>query len=188
MSEKQGESYEQEKNSLRNILLQQPENKDRYHMFSILNGILRLRQLACHPQLIFPDFDGVSGKTEQIIDTFDTLRSEGHKVLIFSSFVRHLEILAEVFRQRGWKYALLTGSTNNRPSEIAIMYLSSILGGILLPSHKPSPVHIVSVRINRLSPIVLSLRIVSKKRFSNYRRTRGGWQKHLLRIVRHCLH
>lgn len=52
-------------------------------MFSILNGILRLRQLACHPQLIFPDFDGVSGKTEQIIDTFDTLRSEGHKVLIF---------------------------------------------------------------------------------------------------------
>ena len=49
----------------------------------------------------------------------DTLRSEGHKVLIFSSFVRHLEILAEVFRQRGWKYALLTGSTNNRPSEIA---------------------------------------------------------------------
>lgn len=119
MSEKQSESYEQEKNSLRNILLQQPENRDRYHMFSILNGILRLRQLACHPQLIFPDFDGVSGKTEQIIDTFDTLRSEGHKVLIFSSFVRHLEILAEVFRQRGWKYALLTGSTNNRPSEIA---------------------------------------------------------------------
>lgn len=119
MSEKQDESYEQEKNSLRNILLQQPENRDRYHMFSILNGILRLRQLACHPQLIFPDFDGISGKTEQIIDTFDTLRSEGHKVLIFSSFVRHLEILAEVFRQRGWKYALLTGSTNNRPSEIA---------------------------------------------------------------------
>lgn len=62
MSEKQSESYEQEKNSLRNILLQQPENRDRYHMFSILNGILRLRQLACHPQLIFPDFDGISGK------------------------------------------------------------------------------------------------------------------------------
>ena len=30
-----------------------------------------------------------------------------------------MEILAEVFRQRGWKYALLTGSTHNRPSEIA---------------------------------------------------------------------
>lgn len=119
MSEKQYECYEHEKNSLRNILLQQPESRDRFHTFSILNGILRLRQLACHPQLIFPGFNGISGKTEQIIETFDTLRSEGHKVLIFSSFVKHLEILTEIFRQRGWKYALLTGSTNNRPSEIA---------------------------------------------------------------------
>ena len=62
MTEEQNTCYEQEKNSLRNILLQQPENRDRYHMFSILNGILRLRQLACHPQLIFPDFDGIYGK------------------------------------------------------------------------------------------------------------------------------
>ena len=100
MSEEQSESYEQEKNSLRNILLQQPENRDRFHTFSILNGILRLRQLSCHPQLIFPDFNGISGKTEQIIETFDTLRSEGHKVLIFSSFVKHLEILADVLDRK----------------------------------------------------------------------------------------
>ena len=111
--------YEQEKNSLRNILLQHPQNMDKLHSFSILNGILRLRQLACHPQLIYPDFNGASGKAIQIIEIFDTLRSEGHKVLIFSSFVKHLEVLAEAFRERGWKYALLTGATNNRPSEIA---------------------------------------------------------------------
>lgn len=119
MTEEQSELYELEKNSLRNILLQQPETKDRLNTFNILNGILRLRQLACHPKLISPAFKGVSGKTEQIIETFDTLRSEGHKVLIFSSFVQHLEILAGVFQKRGWKYALLTGSTNNRPTEIA---------------------------------------------------------------------
>lgn len=40
-------------------------------------------------------------------------------MLIFSSFVSHLEILADVFRERGWKYALLTGATNDRPKEIA---------------------------------------------------------------------
>lgn len=119
MPEEQRTCYEQEKNSLRNILLQQPQHADRQHTFSILNGILRLRQLACHPQLIFPDFSGTSGKMQQIIETFDTLRSEGHKVLIFSSFVKHLQVLAEAFRERGWKYALLTGATNNRPSEIA---------------------------------------------------------------------
>jgi len=119
MTEEQNTCYEQEKNSLRNILLQHPQSTNRLHSFSVLNGILRLRQLSCHPQLILPDYTGTSGKTAQIIETFDTLQSEGHKVLIFSSFVRHLEVLAEAFRERGWKYALLTGATNNRPSEIA---------------------------------------------------------------------
>lgn len=119
MTEEQHTFYEQEKNSLRNILLQHPQNTDRLHSFSVLNGILRLRQLSCHPQLIFPDYTGASGKTGQVIETFDTLQSEGHKVLIFSSFVKHLEVLAEAFRERGWKYALLTGATSNRPSEIA---------------------------------------------------------------------
>lgn len=119
MSEAQDTRYRQEKNSLRNTLLHEGEKKESFQPLTILNGILRLRQLACHPKLIFPDFIGDSGKTEQIIDTFDTLRSEGHKVLIFSSFVKHLEVIAEVFRQRGWKYALLTGATTNRPEEIA---------------------------------------------------------------------
>ena len=119
MTEEQNTCYEQEKNSLRNILLQHSQSTNRLHSFSVLNGILRLRQLSCHPQLILPDYTGTSGKTTQIIETFDTLQSEGHKVLIFSSFVKHLEVLAEAFRERGWKYALLTGATNNRPSEIA---------------------------------------------------------------------
>lgn len=119
MTGEQNTCYEQEKNSLRNILLQHTQSTDRLHSFSVLNGILRLRQLSCHPQLIFPDYTGISGKTTQIIETFDTLQSEGHKVLIFSSFVKHLELLAEAFQERGWKYALLTGSTSNRSSEIA---------------------------------------------------------------------
>lgn len=119
MTGEQNTCYEQEKNSLRNILLQHTQSTDRLHSFSVLNGILRLRQLSCHPQLILPDYTGISGKTTQIIETFDTLQSEGHKVLIFSSFVKHLELLAEAFRERGWKYALLTGSTSNRSSEIA---------------------------------------------------------------------
>ncbi len=119
MTGEQNTCYEQEKNSLRNILLQHTQSTDRLHSFSVLNGILRLRQLSCHPQLILPDYTGISGKTTQIIETFDTLQSEGHKVLIFSSFVKHLELLAEAFQERGWKYALLTGSTSNRSSEIA---------------------------------------------------------------------
>ena len=62
MTEEQNTCYEQEKNSLRNILLQHPQSTDRLHSFSVLNGILRLRQLSCHPQLILPDYTGTSGK------------------------------------------------------------------------------------------------------------------------------
>lgn len=119
MTGEQKEVYEREKNSLRNFLLGHSGQADKGRPFSVLNGILRLRQLACHPRIVSPEFTGTSDKTEQIVETFATLRSEGHKVLIFSSFVTHLEILAEAFRQRGWEYALLTGSTDDRPAEIA---------------------------------------------------------------------
>lgn len=43
----------------------------------------------------------------------------GKKRTTIANYLRLLKLPAEVFRQRGWKYALLTGSTNNRPSEIA---------------------------------------------------------------------
>ena len=118
MTERQNELYQHEKNSLRNILLEQTAEKGQ-QSFTVLNGILRLRQLSCHPQLFLPDFIGDSGKLYQIIETFETLRSEGHKVLIFSSFVKHLELVAGEFRKRKWDCAFLTGSSTNRPEEIA---------------------------------------------------------------------
>lgn len=134
MTEKQNEIYQQEKNSLRNTLLKlkfegkQPQHKQ----FTVLNGISRLRQLSCHPQMIFPDFTGGSGKLEQVIDTFETLRSEGHKVLIFSSFVKHLELIADELRKRNWKYAMLTGSSTNRPEEITRFSTSEDIQAFLI--------------------------------------------------------
>ena len=119
MPESQDEIYLQEKNSLRNTLLRLSPNKKQHQQFTVLNGISRLRQLACHPRMIFSDYEGSSGKLEQIIDTYRTLRSEGHKVLIFSSFVKHLELIAAEFHKYGWQYALLTGASTNRPEEIA---------------------------------------------------------------------
>ncbi len=119
MSDEQDSLYQQEKNSLRNTLLQSHLPGNSHQSLTILNGITRLRQLACHPQMIFPDSIAGSGKLEQIIDTFETLRSEGHKVLIFSAFVKHLELIAAIFRERRWSYALLTGSSTDRAEEIA---------------------------------------------------------------------
>lgn len=118
MSAAQEEIYKEEKNNLRNLLLQKKEHHQPSHSLTVLNGITRLRQLACHPQLVLPDYNQRSGKLEQILTAVETLRSEGHKVLIFSSFVKHLEIVAHAFRQQEWKYAMLTGSTTLRQQEI----------------------------------------------------------------------
>ncbi len=119
MSHEQDVLYRQEKNSLRNTLLQARAPGERHQSLTVLNGITRLRQLACHPRMIFAEFTANSGKLEQVIDTFETLRSEGHKVLIFSSFVKHLELIAAAFRERQWPYALLTGASTDRQEEIA---------------------------------------------------------------------
>ena len=115
MPEEQQELYKKEKNTLRNSLLEElHKNK-----IIALNGITRLRQLANHPGMVLPEYTGSSGKMEQVLEAYETLLSEGHKVLIFSSFVTHLKLFAAEFEARGWKYALLTGSTVDRESEIA---------------------------------------------------------------------
>jgi len=114
MSVDQKEVYKKEKNTLRNSLLKE-WSKNR---ILALNGILRLRQLACHPGMLYDDYKGESGKTQQIIDAYEILQSEGHKVLIFSSFVTHLNLIAAEFDKRGWQYAMLTGSTLEREKEI----------------------------------------------------------------------
>ena len=107
--------YQKEKNALLNTILQELYKNS----FVALNGITRLRQLANHPQMVLPEYTGGSGKMEQVLDAFETLVSEGHKVLIFSSFVTHLKLLADAFTQHGWQYAMLTGSTLDREGEIA---------------------------------------------------------------------
>lgn len=115
MSEEQQDVYTKEKNTLRNSLLEE------WHKNKIvaLNGITRLRQLANHPGMVFPEYTGSSGKMDQVLEAYETLLSEGHKVLVFSSFVTHLKLFAVEFERRGWEYALLTGSTADREGEIA---------------------------------------------------------------------
>ena len=119
MSAEQQKVYDKEKNSLRHELLQMTDISSR-ERFTILNGITRLRQLACQPKLVLPDFTESSGKMERIIEMFETLQSEGHKVLIFSSFVKHLELIASEFQRRDWRYAWLTGASTNRHEEISL--------------------------------------------------------------------
>ncbi|MDR1403713.1 MAG: DEAD/DEAH box helicase [Tannerellaceae bacterium] len=119
MTDKQKDIYETEKNRIRNVLIEAKEHPERpKNTFIALEGLNKLRQLSCHPQLIDQSYEGESGKFEQIIMSFENLKASKHKVLIFSSYVRHLELLAKKFDEEGWLYAMLTGDTQRREEEI----------------------------------------------------------------------
>jgi SNF2 family DNA or RNA helicase len=117
MTEEQEEIYNAEKNAIRNKLL---ENKDLFVKNNIiaLQSLTRLRLLSNHPAMAYPKYEGDSGKFDQIILYFESIQASGHKVLIFSSFVKHLKLLAKTFDEREWKYAMLTGQTVHREEEI----------------------------------------------------------------------
>ena len=119
MTEEQQSVYEAEKNRIRNLLLEMREHPElpRKH-FVALQGLNKLRQLANHPKLIDADYAEDAGKFDQILLSFETLKASNHKVLVFSSYVRYLNLLAGRFEAEGWKYAMLTGETRKREEEI----------------------------------------------------------------------
>lgn len=119
MTDEQQEMYQAEKNRVRNTLLRAKEEPNpQQNTFIALEGLSRLRQLANHPQMIDPEYTGDSGKFEQILLYFENLKASGHKVLIFSSYVKHLNLIAREFDRQSWKYAMLTGETIRREEEI----------------------------------------------------------------------
>ena len=53
----------------------------------ILEGLTKLRQICLHPKMIDPKYEGSSAKFDLLMTEVEKIMAEGHKVLIFSSFV-----------------------------------------------------------------------------------------------------
>jgi superfamily II DNA or RNA helicase len=79
--------------------------------FVLLAAITRLRQLCCHPRLVYPRAHTGSSKAAALAELLEQLREEGHKTLVFSQFRSFLEILAPRLRQQGLRLLLLDGTT-----------------------------------------------------------------------------
>ena len=84
----------------------------------VLEGLMKLRQISNHPRLVEPAFEGASGKFEVLMDTLDELRDEGHKVLVFSQFVKMLDVIRCALDGRGVRYAYLDGRTRGRQAVV----------------------------------------------------------------------
>ncbi len=86
----------------------------RKHKIQILACLTRLRQICCHPGLVGARASVASGKFDALFELLEPLLAEGHKVLVFSQFVRALELVQQRLRPRGIRHHLLTGATKDR--------------------------------------------------------------------------
>lgn len=119
MTEDQKEIYDTEKSAIRNAILKNIEsNGIKKSALVVLQGLTKLRQLANHPSLVTKENEMESGKFNEIYRNLKNLLAENHKVLIFSSFVKHLELLQTKIESKSWKYSMLTGKTINRQEVI----------------------------------------------------------------------
>jgi SNF2 family DNA or RNA helicase len=87
--------------------------------FAILQGLMRLRQICCHPGLIDPKYlKEESAKMESLFYLLDQLHEEGHKVLVFSQFVSMLDLIKARLELEARPFHYLTGQTKDRKGEI----------------------------------------------------------------------
>lgn len=77
----------------------------------ILAGLTRLRQLCCHPSLFIDNYEGQSGKLEELLEIIENGQENGRKMLIFSQFSSMLKIIQEKLVQSGQSCFYLDGQT-----------------------------------------------------------------------------
>jgi SNF2 family DNA or RNA helicase len=84
----------------------------------ILKALTALRLMANHPVLMDDGYSGNSGKFELVKEKLEEVLAEGRKVLVFSSFVRHLDLLVSYLKEQGKPFAMLTGQTADRRQQV----------------------------------------------------------------------
>ena len=119
MDSAQKKLYNQTRENYRAELLGLIENQGlNDSRFKILEGLLRLRQIAIHPALVDKNYKGEAPKFELLLETLETLQAENHKALIFSQFVETLSLVRYELDQRHIKYVYLDGKTTHRQSHV----------------------------------------------------------------------
>lgn len=76
-----------------------------------LAEITRLRQAACHPAMVKPDYEGPASKTALFMELVAELRENNHRALVFSQFTSHLDLIQKELERHRIDYLYLDGST-----------------------------------------------------------------------------
>lgn len=106
----------------------------------ILDALLKLRQICCHPQLLKTAAAKKvksSGKLDYLTELLQTLIEEKRNVLIFSQFTSMLSIIEQHLTKSNIPFVKITGSTKDRQTpvqqfqtgEIPVFLISLKAGG-----------------------------------------------------------
>jgi len=89
-------------------------NKGRVQ-FAAFTELLRLRQACVDPRILDEDYpEKESAKLAAFDEVLDECLDAGSRILVFSSFVTALKLLAEHLEKKGHKFCYLDGRTKNR--------------------------------------------------------------------------
>jgi SNF2 family DNA or RNA helicase len=119
MTPAQEQEYEKVKSNYRNLILESIEEKGmNSSQLLLLQGLTKLRQIANHPKMVDGEYEGDSGKLEDVIHMLQNALGNNHKILIFSQFVKHLSIFRDYLDKQKMNYAYLDGTTKDRQGQV----------------------------------------------------------------------
>ena len=116
MGDEQREIYDRVRLRYQASLMEEVEKKGvGGSAIQVLEALLRLRQVACHPALVDPEWeDAGSSKVDTLLEQVAEVLDEGHKALVFSQFTTLLGLVEKRLEAQGIQYAYLDGKTRNR--------------------------------------------------------------------------
>jgi SNF2 family DNA or RNA helicase len=118
MPPSQRKIYEDYLSGIKNSLIKKVELEGvSKHRMEILEAILRLRQICCHPLLVSGILDDepiISAKLESLLEDIGTAVSEGRKILVYSQFTSMLKLIAKAVKEKDISYVYLDGQTKDR--------------------------------------------------------------------------
>ncbi|MDX1501843.1 MAG: SNF2-related protein [Thermoanaerobaculia bacterium] len=118
LEDQQRELYDQLRLGYQQSLLQQAEGGKSLSgsTIQVLEALLRLRQIACHPGLVKEEWETAgSAKLDALFEQVNEVLDEGHKVLVFSQFTSLLAFVRRRLDEQGaTNYLYLDGQTRDR--------------------------------------------------------------------------
>lgn len=82
--------------------------------FKILQLLTRLRQICIDPKLIFDEYKGEAIKIDTITSLVKDIVKNNHKILIFTSYKKALEIVMKSFEKENITYYIIDGSVSSK--------------------------------------------------------------------------